>query len=375
MKRVPTLLASMFALSLASTGCGREEAAQQDTAPAEEGPVTVATGFNGPMGVAIEADGTLWVSDSGTGGDETVVFPDPETGQPADMPFGQTARLVRIDPDGTRTDVAMLPSFVMGTEAIGTGHITLMDGTLYVTSGAWGEGTDAERLPNMASVLRVDDDGVTEVAETWSLERDQNPERAHLETHPYGPKAGPDGRLWLADAAGNTLLSIDPMSGDVELVATFDVLPSPVANPARGDAMETEPVPTNVAFAGGATYVSLLPGAPFAPGSGKVVRVADDGSVSDYATGFTMLTDLQTGPDGSLYAVSMAQTGEQGPTPGSGSVIRVAPGTSSEVVLSGLSFPTALAFAANGDAYVTINGVGAPGSGEVVRYPGLAAGM
>jgi len=375
MKRVPTLLAGAFALSLASTGCGREEAGQQEATPAEEGPVTVATGFNGPMGVAVEADGTLWVSDSGTGGDGTLAFPDPETGQPGEMPFGPTARLVRIDPDGTQTDVAMMPSFLLGAEAIGAGHITLMNGALYVTSGAWSDGTGMERPEHMASVLRVDDGGVTEVAETWSLERDHNPVTGLVETHPYGPKAGPDGRLWLADAAGNTLLSIDPTSGDVELVATFDILPSPVANPARGNAMETEPVPTNVAFAGGATYVSLLPGAPFAPGSGKVVRVAADGSVSDYATGFTMLTDLQTGPDGNLYAVSMAQTGEQGPTPGSGSVIRVRQGTASETILSGLSFPTALAFAANGDAYVTINGVGAPGSGEIVRYPGLAAGM
>ena len=113
---------------------------------------------------------------------------------------------------------------------------------------------------------------------------------------------------------------------------------------------------------------------PFLPGSAKVVRVTEDGAVSDYATDLTMLTDLQAGPDGNLYAVSMGVFTEQGPTPNSGSVIRIGEGTTSEPVLTGLSFPTGLAFAANGDAYVTINGLGPPESGEVVKYSALAGG-
>jgi hypothetical protein len=38
------------------------------------------------------------------------------------------------------------------------------------------------------------------------------------------------------------------------------------------------------------------------------------------------------------------------------------------VVISNLSFPTSIDFNAAGDAYVTINGIGAPGSGQVVKY-------
>jgi sugar lactone lactonase YvrE len=97
--------------------------------------------------------------------------------------------------------------------------------------------------------------------------------------------------------------------------------------------------------------------------------------VSDYATDLTMLTDLQTGPDGNLYAVSMGEFTEQGPVPSSGAVLRIGEGTTSEAILTGLSFPTGLAFASNGDAYVTVNGMGAPGSGQVLKYVGLAGGM
>ena len=133
-------------------------------------------------------------------------------------------------------------------------------------------------------------------------------------------------------------------------------------------------MPTGVAFdSAGNTYVSLLPGFPFLPGSSKVVKVGADGSVSDYATGLTMLTDLQTGPDGMLYAVSFGQFTETGPVPNMGALLRIKEGGASEVLVDGLSFPTSIDFSDAGDAFVTVNGVGAPGSGEVVRFDGLTS--
>jgi len=85
-----------------------------------------------------------------------------------------------------------------------------------------------------------------------------------------------------------------------------------------------------------------------------------------------MLTDLQLGPDNELYAVQFAEFGENGPTPNSGALVRIAQGEGSATILSALSFPTAVTFNTAGDAYLTINGVGAPGSGQVVMYSGIA---
>lgn len=195
-----------------------------------------------------------------------------------------------------------------------------------------------------------------------------------LDSNPYGLTAGPDGKLWVTDAGANTLLKVDPASGEIELVAVFDGLPGPFPNPARGDAMEVDPVPTAVAFDGaGNVYVSLLPGFPFLPGSARLVKVSADGQVSDHATGLTMITDLRAGPDGELYAVQIGQFTEQGPVPKSGSIIRVKEGDGSEVLVSGLSFPTSLDFDEVGNGYVVINGMGAPGSGELLRFAGLTA--
>jgi DNA-binding beta-propeller fold protein YncE len=333
---------------------------------------TLASGFNGPMGVLVAPDGSVWVIDSGLGGDTEIPFMNPETGENTTAKVGDTARVVKVAPDGTQSVAATLPSILVGEEATGGARLALLNGVLYATSGGWQEPAGPTPLPNMAAVVKIEDGQVTQVANTWDLESSQNPDGTIKEAHPYGLTAGPDGKLWVADAGANDLLTVDPATGQVKLVATFDGLPSPLPNPNRGGAMESDPVPTRVAFdQAGNIYVSFLSGFPFLPGSAKVVKVTPDGQVSDYATGLTMITDLRSGPDGNLYAVQIGLFTEQGPTPNSGNIIRIKEGDASEVVVSGLSFPTSIDFNANGDAYVTINGVGAPGSGEVVMFPAL----
>ncbi len=109
------------------------------------------------------------------------------------------------------------------------------------------------------------------------------------------------------------------------------------------------------------------------PGAAKVVSISPEGEVSDYATGLTMITDLRMAPDGELYAVQLGEFTEQGPMPNSGAIWHIHEGEASEVVYSGLSFPTSIDFNEAGDAYITTNGVGEPGSGAVIRVPGLTA--
>jgi DNA-binding beta-propeller fold protein YncE len=332
----------------------------------------VATGLNGPMGVLVAPDGSVWVIDSGMGGEQEFTMNSIETGEPITAYVGDTARIVQVMPDGSSQDVAMLPSILNGQEATGGARLALLDGTLYVTTGVWMEGIAPERMPLQASIVKLENGQVVEVGNTWDIEASTNPDGFIQESHPYDLTAGPDGMLWIADAGSNTLLKLDPKSGTVTTAATFAGIAGPMPNPARGNAMESDPVPTGVVVMDdGTAYVSMLPGFPFIPGSAKVVMVAPDGTVTDYAMGLTMVTDLTQGPDGNLYAVQMGVFTEQGPTPNSGALVRIKNGATEEV-LSGLSFPTAVAFNDAGDAYVTINGVGAPGSGEVHMFAGLA---
>jgi len=339
----------------------------------DEGTV-VAEGFNGPQGVLVAPDGSVWVIEGGVGGDTAIEMVDPASGQVVEAMMGDTARVVEVTPDGEQNVVAVLPSVHVGEDFVGGARLALLDGKLYATSGEWLGTLGDEALPLMGVVAEIADGEATTVGDVWETERTTNPDGVQVHSHPYDLAVGPDGSLWVADAGANSLFTVDPESGAVEFVATFDAMPGVFPNPNRGGEMLTDPVPTGVAFdADGNAYVSLLSGAPFIPGSAKVVKVDAAGEVSDYATGLTMLTDLTAGPDGNLYAVQFAVFTDQGPTLNSGALVKVAEGEGSTPVVEGLSFPTSVDFNEAGDAYVTINGVGAPGSGAVVMYAGVAA--
>jgi hypothetical protein len=138
--------------------------------------------------------------------------------------------------------------------------------------------------------------------------------------------------------------------------------------------MEMDPVPTGITQAADGTfYVAMLPGFPFPPGAARVMTMTMDGKTSLLTDGLSMVTDLQIAPDGNLYAVTLGQFTEQGPVPNSGMITRVGRDGSLEVAMEVLSCPTAVDFAQIDDAYVTLNGIGAPGTGQVVRYAGFGA--
>jgi hypothetical protein len=355
----------VFAFILAALG---------GVASAADGGTVVATGFNGPQGILVASDGSVWVIDSGIGGDQEITMKNPETGEDVKAKLGETARVVQITADGKQTVAANLPSVLLGQEASGGSRLALLNGVLYATSGGWNEANGPTAAPNTGAVVEIEGGKATEVAQPWKLELDENPGGFVKDSHPYGLTAGPDGTLWVADAGGNDLLKVNASTGQIDLVAVFPGIPGPMANPERGGANESDPVPTAVAIGSdGSMYVSLLPGAPFLPGSSKVVKVSPDGSISDYATGLTMTTDLRSGPDGNLYAVQFGQFTQTGPVPNSGKIIRIRAGGTPEVVLSDLSFPTSIDFNTAGDAFVTINGVGAPGSGQVGKYAALTS--
>lgn len=51
---------------------------------------TLASGFNGPMGVLVAPDGTVWVIDSGLGGDTRLEISNPESGEAVEVTVGDS---------------------------------------------------------------------------------------------------------------------------------------------------------------------------------------------------------------------------------------------------------------------------------------------
>ena len=335
-------------------------------------PVTsslVATGFNGPQGVHVAANGDVWVSDDGTGGATSFDAPTP-TGGTGTGTYGDTARLIRVAPDGSqRVASTLLSVSPPGIGPTGGGKIALIGDAVYVTDAVWNAGYSVPRVPRASSVLRVEGGATTEVANLFAFDEENNPDgvpaaQGGVDSHAYGLAAGPDGLLYVADAGGNDLLKVDPATGAVSLVASL----------AGRTGTGAQSVPTDVAFGGdGTVYVTLLGGFPYPAGVSRVVKVVG-GEVTDFATGLNLLTDVTLGPDGSLYAVSLGTADVSAEPPyaaNSGSIVRIGADGKWGTVVSGINYPTAVAFNAAGDAYVTQNGLGAPGSGQLVRYAEL----
>lgn len=336
--------------------------------------LVVADHLNGPQGVYVKTDGTLLITDTGTGGTlGTFTTPGgPGSPAPESNTYGNTATIVEISTTGARTVLASLPSVAGKTETSGAGRVTELNGHVYATTGHWSAGASIGQLSHTAVLVQLGPGTVSDLANLWTFEATNDPDKQGADSHPYALVAGPDGNLWMTDAGGNDLLRVNPTTGAVSLVTVFANLPN--ANPAAGTPPTSQAVPTGVAFLNdGSAYVSLLPGFPFVPGASKVVRVAGDGSQTDYATGLSATTDLRTGPDGNLYAVELGRFGAQGPLPGTGSIVRIRAGGVKETVLSGLNTPTSIAFNTLGDAFVTVNGAAAPGTGQVLRWDRLTS--
>lgn len=347
----------------------------------------VASGLANPRAVAVAADGTVYVSESGTGGPEQIARPAQiPPGPPVPPTRGLTGQITRLGPGGAKTVVAgNLPSYG-GAEggndptqgATGpAGLVAAGEALRLVTAGPGLLTPFASPSPNEGSILRIDPrtGAVSPVADVTAFERASNPDGLGIDSNPYGLAAAPNGTLYVADAGGNDLLQVNPTTRQISLMTVFEGLPIGQPNPGRGGRSELDPVPTGVALGtDGSVYVGLLSGAPYPAGAAKVVRVAPDGGVQDFATGLTAVVGLAMGPDRMLYVSEIfgppAPGGPPG-QPGPGRIQRVMPHGQTQVVADGLLLPNGMAFDRAGNLYVVTGS--ATTQGQVLRCDRLAS--
>lgn len=342
-------------------------------------PVTVASGLSGSFFITMGDDGALYGYDGGAGNTETLK---PPAGAPADaqpLQRGLTGSVYRIAPDGTKTTIASkLPSY----GGSGASGIVVANGFVWLNiSPSPAAMYGATPYPNEGFLVKIALQGgaVTPVADLASYETKNNPDKANVDSNPWGLVLGPDGNFYATDAAGNDLLKIAPATGQITLVTVFPTLPGTEANEEQGGKMEVQAVPTGIANApGGGFFVANLPGESGAPppGSGKIVRVSADGKISDVATGFNFTANVAVGPDKQLYVAELiGGIGPQGPTPGK--VSRVLADGTKQIIADGLDTPYGLAFNAAGDLFVStgVTSLGPPPSapkGQILRFDGVA---
>src|SRR5215204_3922157 len=291
--------------------------------------VRIASDLANPRGMVWDADGNLYVAQSGTGDTATSV--------------GVAGSVVRIE-KGCAVPVASgLPSsFDPYRDVLGPEDITILDGQLYVVQGATGP-LDAINPKTPNGVYRVDPGGkLTLIADltTW------------LNDNPVAnppPDRNPLGEPFRILPDNDFFWVVDSNSGEVDRVN----LDGTVVRLA--DTSQVHHVVTALAPApGGGVYIGYLELAPHPDGASAVVKITGDGHTDTVWSGLTAVTGIVVAPDGSLYASEMATGNEtkEGMRPNTGRIVRQTGPDSLEEVVTGLNYPIDLEQGPDGDLYV-----------------------
>ncbi len=335
----------------------------------------IATGLNNPRGVAVGANGRVYVTEAGLGsGDAT-------TG--VTLGLGNTGaireiRQVNSSSPSSRMLVGGLPSAAsdegQGPEAIGPDGIYAYGSSdnpkLRVVIGASGIPNSlyghAVTIPIRSRTVRnYADVGTTNLAWTALHKNDPwAPAGQFPDSNPYGI-GRTQGKYYVVDAGSNTLDRVNS-DGSVSVVAYFPNTPS------------SDAVPTcAVEGPDGALYVGTLALADFfgrGPGTATVYRVdpnqLNEGSLSTvlsvarpWATGLSTITGCNFDRKGNLYVAEMFAN----------DVVKVPfahPATGRTVIGNGvLTLPNGVAVGSDGNVFVSnMSSNPKAGTGSVVRF-------
>jgi hypothetical protein len=285
----------------------------------------IAKKLDNPRHVAVAKDGDVYVAESGRGGNHATARSCFDSAEGFAC-TGRTGAVTKIGRWGQYRVLSGLASFapVDGNNAIGP-HGVYVDGhDLYVTNGGPTGPTRGNppqlvlRDPTLVAedpistlygkLLEVKSfNRVRVIADAWKFERDVNPDaqvgNPIVDSNPVDVLVD-RGRFVMADAGGNSVIRTDHR-GRLEALSVFPNVPTP--NPFGGPPVPMQAVPTGVVRGpDGFYYVSQLTGFPFPVGGAKVFRVnPHTGAYTTYASGFTMIMDLDFGDDGTLYVLEL----------------------------------------------------------------------
>ncbi|MEL7039752.1 MAG: ScyD/ScyE family protein [Cyanobacteria bacterium J06592_8] len=373
---------------------------------------TVGSGLNNPVGITFGSDGSLYVAETGTGGNTDRCQTSPfET---IEICAGQTSSLTQIDlTNNTQTRVitefdstAYQPSQEQGS---GIQELAFdSQGNAYFISGYGGypgnrdldlfelaEGTelppqqtivglpieDPTQLldtPDLGKLFKVNlaTQELTEIFDFALYEQLNNLDGSDYNSYPFAI-AIQDDSVYVSDAGANVIYTIglegeliDAIVAPTQLVEDVEVPPN---FPIAGGPLELQAVPTGITVGpDGAVYYGELTGFPFPEGEAKVIRINEAGEPEVFLDGFTQIIDIAFDQEGNLLVLQFADeaqwknsvNGDLKNLPAS--AIKVTPdGERMTIASEGIFSATGIQVSPDGEIYITNNAIGTNGS--VVR--------
>jgi hypothetical protein len=225
-------------------------------------------------------------------------------------------------------------------------------------------------------LLRLKHGNLVPVADIGGFEATHDPDGHGVESNPYAVLATSGGEL-VADAAANDVLFVDRRGS----ISVFHVFANVTTGACAGQADPTPQfpgcnfVPTSLATdRWGNVYVGGL--SSLTPGEAQVVKLDRTGKhVLHTWFGFTAVTGLAVGGDGSLYVSQLFADEAAPPAPGAQGVLTKITSNGHRTNVD-VPFPAGIALDTHGNVYVSAlsiapeQGLGVPGldtSGQVWR--------
>lgn len=362
------------ALAQGATPVGSPAASPQPLPPMSANATVFAVALNNPRGLKFGKPDQLYVAEGGTGGTASTEGQCEQVAPPVG-PYtsGMDASISMVDVNGAVTRIVEgLPSTqtapTLGSLVSGVADVAWIGDTLYalLTSGGCSHGV--ADMPN--AILRVNADGTTtQVADISAFvmanpTKVVNPADFEPDETPYALVAL-NGMLYYSLPNHGAVDRVDPNTGTITRVIDISaseghVVPDALTAGPDGN-LYVGTLMTFPAMAGTAKVYKLTPQGEltvYAEGLTSVTGLAFDADGQLYA--------VETSAPG--------QSAEAPLVPASGRVMRVSEGGTPEEVASGLMFPTAITAGADGMLYVSNFGYGfPPGSGQIVKIdPNMA---
>jgi hypothetical protein len=320
----------------------------------DKGETIVADALNSPRQIFLDADGTLYVAEAGSGGEtpgEVVLL--------GEAMIGTSGQITAVTQDGQSVFLSGLFSAANNFgQAVGPHAVYVTADTVWVVMGQGLEDDPAN--PESPSYALVSYDKATleqkQVINLFETEQQNNPDGGDVDSNPIDLAVAADGTVYIADAGANAVLKVT-QDGAVSLFKSWVPNDEGLA-----------PVPTALTLdAEGNLYVGFLTGFPFLPGVAWIEKLDAEGSTVQQFTGLTLVTDIAFGEDGSLYAVEFASGfGDTGFIPDSGRIVKVAE-AGVEPLVTGLNFPYGLVVGPEGQFMVSVcSSFVQPDQGQVI---------
>jgi hypothetical protein len=292
-----------------------------------------ATGLHSPIGMVMDKKQNLWVTEAGTGNNDS--------------------QLTLITPAGKKHVVAEgFPSIIRQMEniAVGLHHLVIRGNEVLLVHS---NGVDAGFLYTLdISKYKVGDPPVkASDLEKIDISTFIKNELDVEYSNPYDILLGLNEDIYIVDAGANAIIKIDK-SGTQSLMASIPGIqnPTPIGPPFL------ESVPTGIIWDGDNFLITTLNGFPFPQGHARVLQMDLDGNVMEYRSGFNSLTGITLSSSKKQVVIEYATfVTPPGPWAGwqanTGKLLLLGD-SETTVLMEGLNTPTAVVSSAGGFYYV-----------------------